>query len=274
MVWVCEQSPLAMATIRSALLQHSVSASLDPDSCCPPVRSLSFRRSPSPCLSFSPKCSPLDHSCFKSLLPNSVSASGADTSLDSDLGLSYERLRDLLAAGEWQLADEETRRLVLVLGGENALKRKYVFFSEVQFMPATDLCTIDRLWRLYSNDKFGYSVQRKIWKRLDGDCTAFFKKVGWMKPLGSDSPQFTYRAFPTEFKWELSSSTPEGHLPLTNALRGQQLLKSLLDHPAFSFADEDLMAPSSPSDRLSGESSRPPSQQQKPITPLPANYSF
>ncbi|KAI8003483.1 hypothetical protein LOK49_LG08G02085 [Camellia lanceoleosa] len=44
----------------------------------------------------------------------------------------------------------------------------------------------------------------------------------------------TIEAFPNEFMWELSDDTPEGHLPLTNALRGTQLLSSILiSHPAF-----------------------------------------
>lgn len=45
--------------------------------------------------------------------------------------------------------------------------------------------------------------------------------------------QYNYRAFPNEFIWELNDDTPEGHLPLTNALRGTQLLKCILNHPAF-----------------------------------------
>ncbi|KAH7296031.1 hypothetical protein KP509_26G005500 [Ceratopteris richardii] len=142
-------------------------------------------------------------------------------------------------------------------------------------MPIADLQTIDRLWRTHSNGKFGYSVQRKIMKRVDGDCTAFFKKVGWLKPLESDDMQYTYRSFPTEFMWELAPSTPEGHLPLSNALRGTQLLKNLLDHPAFVFADEDLRVPSvsSTPDSLNGVGSRT-QQQQEPKKPLSINYSF
>ncbi|KAK6122860.1 hypothetical protein DH2020_043386 [Rehmannia glutinosa] len=49
-------------------------------------------------------------------------------------------------------------------GGDAAVKRGYVFFSEVQFIPADDLKAIDDLWKLHSGDKFGYSVQKKIFK--------------------------------------------------------------------------------------------------------------
>lgn len=213
------------------------------------------------------------------IVSSAAATSSAEVTLESELDISYEKLQKLLADGEWELADEETRRLIIVLAGENAVKRKYVFFSEVQFMPKADLQTIDRLWRTYSQGKFGYSVQRKIMKRVDGDCTAFFKKVGWMKPLGSETLQFTYRSFPTEFMWELAPSTPEGHLPLTNALRGTQLLRGLLDHPAFDFADDDLQVPSasSSSGSLNGSASRTQQQQQQqqpPKKPLSINYSF
>lgn len=60
-----------------------------------------------------------------------------------------------------------------------------------------------------------------------------------MKKLDTEILQYNYRAFPNEFIWELNDDTPEGHLPLTNALRGTQLLKSILYHPAFQSAEDD-----------------------------------
>lgn len=62
-----------------------------------------------------------------------------------------------------------------------------------------------------------------------------------MKKLDTEVEQFNYRAFPNEFIWELNEDTPEGHLPLTNALRGTQLLKSILEHPAFKPTEEELL---------------------------------
>lgn len=73
---------------------------------------------------------------------------------------------------------------------------------------------------------------------MNRDFTKFFMKVGWMKKLDTEMEQFNYRAFPNEFIWELTEETPEGHLPLTNALRGTQLLSSVLSHPAFDDAKE------------------------------------
>lgn len=54
-----------------------------------------------------------------------------------------------------------------------------------------------------------------------------------MKKLDTEVEQYNYRSFPNEFIWELNDDTPEGHLPLTNALRGIQLLNNILSHPAF-----------------------------------------
>ena len=127
-----------------------------------------------------------------------------------------------------------TRRLIIQLAGEAAQKRGYVFFSEVQYIPKEDMQAIDSLWRQHSNNRYGYSVQRKIWKKVDRDFTKFFVKIGWMKKLeGSEVVNYNYKAFPDEFFWEMTDETPVGHLPLTNALRGTQLLTCILDHPAF-----------------------------------------
>ncbi|CAM6089928.1 unnamed protein product [Calypogeia fissa] len=169
---------------------------------------------------------------------SSMSRPQQDVDLKSEVGVSYEMLRDKLAAGEWEEADAETRRLLCVLAGDAAVKRKWVYYSEVQFVPEADLKTIDGLWRAYSDNKFGYSVQRRIWKNCNESWTVFFSKVGWTKPM-ADSRNSVYKKFPLEFMWDVADPTPRGHLPLTNALRGTQLLEKLLSHPAFEFADDE-----------------------------------
>lgn len=102
-----------------------------------------------------------------------------------------------------------------------------------------DLRAIDTLWMEHSNGKFGYSVQRKIWEKSLRDYTRLFIKIGWMKKLDTEVEQFNYRAFPDEFIWELNDDTPEGHLPLTNALRGTRLMENIFTHPAFDCPEEE-----------------------------------
>ncbi|GKV18669.1 hypothetical protein SLEP1_g29015 [Rubroshorea leprosula] len=168
---------------------------------------------------------------------SSTTPSSSTTSTSQPI--SFDLLHQHLSTQNFRQADEETRRLLIVLAGEAAQKRGYVFFSEVQFISETDLKAIDDLWKKYSDNKFGYSVQRKLWKNANKDFTRFFLKVGWMKKLDTEVEQYNYRSFPNEFMWELTEDTPEGHLPLTNALRGTQLLNSILSHPAFDEVEEE-----------------------------------
>ncbi|OVA04588.1 GUN4-like [Macleaya cordata] len=169
----------------------------------------------------------------------STTPTTTSTTSTTSPNLTFDLLQKHLSSKEFRQADEETRRLLIVLAGEAAQKRGYVFFSEVQFIAESDLQTMDKLWREYSDNKFGYSVQKKIWEKTNMDFTNFFKKVGWMKKLDTEIEQFNYKAFPNEFIWELKDDTPEGHLPLTNALRGTQLLKSIFTHPAFETEEEE-----------------------------------
>ncbi|XP_026420614.1 tetrapyrrole-binding protein, chloroplastic-like [Papaver somniferum] len=205
-------------------------------------------------ISLSYKLSPTHFSLFSTT--SSSPATTADQTTDPLTTTSgnpvFELLEKHLAEQNFRQADEETRRLIIVLAGEPAQKRGYVFFSEVQFIPVEDLLTMDKLWRQYSDEKFGYSVQKKIWQKQDEDFSNFFRKVGWMKKLDTEIEQYNYRSFPTEFIWELNDDTPAGHLPLTNALRGTQLLKYIFNHPAFETADGEM----SDGEEQSGESDR------------------
>ncbi|KAL1536439.1 tetrapyrrole-binding protein, chloroplastic-like [Salvia divinorum] len=192
-------------------------------------------------------------------------------SLDCPRASLFKRHEHHRLALPLELADEEARRLIIALAGEAAVKRGYVFFSEVQFIPADELREIDALWRQNSDGRFGYSVQRKIWKKLNKDFTAFFIKVGWMKKLeSSEVDQCNYRSFPSEFIWEMEEGPPEGHLPLTNALRGTQLLSCILCHPAFDGEDDE------DGDEREGveESGTAVKPLSKRATPFQTNYSF
>ena len=46
-------------------------------------------------------------------------------------GMDYKHLKDLLADGDFQKADDETRILLIKLAGIGAVERKWVYFTEV-----------------------------------------------------------------------------------------------------------------------------------------------
>lgn len=145
--------------------------------------------------------------------------------LKSEKNIDYQPLENLLLQQDYQGADTLTREKLWELAGEGAMKRKWVYFTEVEQFPSTDLYTIDLLWWLYSEGKFGYGVQRQIWLALGKDFVKLWHKIGWKN--GNKWTQF-----PLEFIWDLSA--PVGHLPLSNQLRGVRVIEALFRHPVWS----------------------------------------
>ncbi|MDJ0715687.1 MAG: GUN4 N-terminal ARM-like repeat domain-containing protein [Prochloraceae cyanobacterium] len=145
--------------------------------------------------------------------------------LKSEQNIDYEPLQQLLLRQDFQNADTLTREKLCELAGVAAKERKWLYFTEVDNFPATDLNTINRLWALYSEGKFGFSVQRQIWLSLGKDFSKLWPTIGWKS--GNN-----WTRYPDQFTWDLSA--PKGHLPLLNQLRGVQVIKSLLSHPVWS----------------------------------------
>jgi len=145
--------------------------------------------------------------------------------LESEKSIDYSKLRDVLAAEDFKAADAETRRLLIVLAGVAAEKRGWVYFAEVKRIPVVDLTTINGLWQHFSNGKFGYAAQRKIWRSCRSQFDKFAEKTSWF------TDKWKNRNWPDEFIYSLEA--PVGHLPLTNCIRGAQVLDEILNHPAF-----------------------------------------
>ncbi|MBD1808862.1 GUN4 domain-containing protein [Microcoleus sp. FACHB-SPT15] len=127
--------------------------------------------------------------------------------LSSTGSANYQRLERLLADGKWRDADEETARII-VQGFRQAEQEGLVYSSlddYIEWIPGEDLLRIDNLWVNYSNRRFGFSVQKKIWREVNKDYEAFGDRVGWR----------------VESEWILYSDiayqqqAPSGHLPIT-----------------------------------------------------------
>lgn len=73
----------------------------------------------------------------------------------------YGKLRDLLAAQQWQEADLETTRVMLEIAGQS--NHDNITPDDVIKFPCSSLCLLDKLWRTYSNDQFGFSRQQQIY---------------------------------------------------------------------------------------------------------------
>ena len=143
--------------------------------------------------------------------------------VSSAQGLDYGPLQRALILQQFEEADRLTSEHLRQLAGTDAVKRGYVYYSEVPPMAAADLESLDRLWVVYSQGRFGFSVQLRLLRSLAGRWDQLWPRLGW-KQAG------VWTRYPGSFTWSLEA--PEGHLPLVNQLRGVRLMDALLSHPA------------------------------------------
>jgi hypothetical protein len=128
--------------------------------------------------------------------------------LSSEVGVDYRKLRDFLKAGKWQEADRET--VVVICQAANREEEGLLRIEDIEKFPCTDLRTIDRLWVKYSNGRFGFSVQKRIWESVGGTPDAdyetfccFGEIVGWR----------VNQEWQTYSEFTFNKNANEGHLP-------------------------------------------------------------
>ncbi|MEH2336489.1 GUN4 domain-containing protein [Nostoc sp.] len=124
----------------------------------------------------------------------------------SEKGVDYRRLRDLLKAGQWKEADQET--LTVMLKASDREHEGWLNSESINNFPCTDLRTIDQLWVKYSDGHFGFSVQKRIWESVGKDYKKFGDRVGWRKGIFlhlNDWQSYSDMTFNTD--------SPQGYLP-------------------------------------------------------------
>jgi len=125
------------------------------------------------------------------------------------ISVDYSQLDRLLASGKWEEAEHETKNKMLEAAGRT--EERWFRILDIYRFPCEDLRTIDQLWVKYSNGRFGFSVQKRIYESLGGIIgyydqkiwEAFGDRVGWCVNntwLGYNDLKF-------------STLAPEGHLP-------------------------------------------------------------
>ncbi|MBL1177730.1 GUN4 N-terminal ARM-like repeat domain-containing protein [Pantanalinema sp. GBBB05] len=144
--------------------------------------------------------------------------------LQSPTQIDYRPLQKLLVEQNWQAADQLTLQKLCELAGTAAIQRKWIYFTEVEQLPASDLHIINALWLVHSEGRFGFSVQREVWLSVGKNWDKLWTKIGWKS-------ENNWTRYPQEFTWNLTA--PPGHLPLSNQLRGVRVIASLLSHPAW-----------------------------------------
>jgi GUN4-like len=113
----------------------------------------------------------------------------------------YQRLQTLLQTSNWKEADHETYLVMLRVMGYS--KGNWLRPEDFDRFPCQDLHLIDRLWVEWSDRRFGFSIQHRIWDEVEQDYQAFGNQVGWrVDGCWIDYDHLTFQ-----------SSAPLGHLP-------------------------------------------------------------
>lgn len=95
--------------------------------------------------------------------------------LDSERGVDYRTLHDLLKDGNWRDADQETHRLMLAVSDYRGQPR--LTLDHIHQFPCRDLRTIDYLWMRYSDHRFGFTTQKQIWQSVGGALGANYESL-------------------------------------------------------------------------------------------------
>nr|WP_263012461.1 GUN4 domain-containing protein [Laspinema sp. D3c] len=123
----------------------------------------------------------------------------------------YQKLQKLLAAGNWREADEETARVMLQVAGRE--KEGWLDWDSIKQFSCEDFRQIDGLWVQYSNGRFGFSVQKRIWQECGGNMERdTYERLGDRVAWQNDEKWFGFG----ELRFSLNA--PAGHLPFVKCL--------------------------------------------------------
>ena len=157
------------------------------------------------------------------------------TYLPSERGIDYVPFATMLAVGDFKGADQFARDNLIKISGPGSVKRQFVYWTEVKNLPATDLATMERLWLQFSGGNFGYSVQKRVWEVENANFDNYIRRIGWTIIDNGNERKLKWFG-QSEFIYDVEKA-PKGHLPLTSALRGTQLMKELMIHPVWTQYD-------------------------------------
>ena len=149
----------------------------------------------------------------------------------SQMRVDYSMLRDLLITQQWEEADVETKEIMLKIAGREELG--FLDRQSGEQFPYKDLYSIDRLWRINSGNRFGFSVQKRIlqslFQREISPSSELDKPINMsVNPLSNSGNLAGFKLrdqFASSVGWRVGGkwlhshelifdlSAPEGHLP-------------------------------------------------------------
>ena len=150
-----------------------------------------------------------------------------------------KKLQETLSLGQWQAGDRLTNAIILELADKDKIAQ--LTAEDIDRIPCDIWMAIDQAWSEFSNNHFGWSVQKQIWKSLGGSLIyekdrywefaniygKFADRLGWRKPrwlnLGF-SPKI-WRKYENLI---FAIAAPRGHLPSLFFWEGFNLVDPVL----------------------------------------------
>lgn len=128
--------------------------------------------------------------------------------------IRYNNLKKFLKEQNFQAADQETTKIMLEVSGK---ERDKLTPDGLKNYPCNSLLVIDQLWRKYSNEHFGFSVQLKYYYDVGGTIDTirsqdlkilgkFVDQIGW---LNEDKEA----DFDNYENWDFTLNAPQGCFP-------------------------------------------------------------
>lgn len=121
-----------------------------------------------------------------------------DVKLLSEKSLDYNDLQTFLLERKWQEADLATKSLILELTDRELLG--FLLPEDFEKAPCADLHSMEQLWEKYSQGRFGFRVQKRIYQEIGYSFGELEQKVGWFKN--------------NLFCISYAETAPQGHLPV------------------------------------------------------------
>ena len=134
-------------------------------------------------------------------LPEALPAPSNEPPLRVELAiesLRYSSLHSALRQKNWRDADELTKDLIFQLGGGEYSDRDETYWlgsDWTQQIPNADLQVLDLLWTTYSEGRFGFSVQKRIFLECGGQT-------------GDRTEQEVWERFNAQVGWKLEDDDP------------------------------------------------------------------
>jgi hypothetical protein len=125
----------------------------------------------------------------------------------------YQQLQTYLASQRFREADAENHRLILDTLSTDS---DSLTPDDMSRFPCSVFKVLDRLWRHYSGDRFGFSIQLQAYMNVGGSIDTlrtqdseviqkFAEQVGWYKEGAWQGSKYE--------DWDFSSQAPRGCFP-------------------------------------------------------------